>query len=188
MFTNITSKWKQTTSTKQKKFSTIGIRRPPTPPSPASFESPQIVEINEKGPYGATVPDARSTSSSYEPTTSSITSPQLELDFDPRTDDSISEWLPPNILSGSSEPITPPKRNVSLPNGDRAHPEAPAASISRARSEDTIREEPEQREVRSAPTYPAIPPTNLDLPRSRTACSWTHLCTTAAAQRTGWIT
>ena len=147
MFTSVFSpKRKQTTSTKQKKFSTI-VRRTQSPPSPASFVSPEIVEINEKGPFGAALPDPQGPSTSFDH--SAATSPQIELEFD--NDDSLSEWYPPNLMTLASENITPPKRNVSLPNGGRAGPDGPSVSGYKARAspEASVKEVRELREVRN---------------------------------------
>ncbi|RPD61658.1 hypothetical protein L227DRAFT_56873 [Lentinus tigrinus ALCF2SS1-6] len=128
------------THKQSRKFSTIAasIRaRPQSPPSPASFASPEIVEINEKGPFGATVPEERGPSTSIE---QSVTSPQIQLDFD--TGESFTEWLPPSIMP-APENRTPPKRNVSLPNGGRDLPGAASSSNTKPRStpEETIKEE-----------------------------------------------
>ena len=134
---------KRSKATKSKKFSIIQ-RRPQSPPSPASFVSPEIVEINEKGPFGATFPEDRGPSTSIDRPIP-VTSPQLELKFD---DESDTEWLPPNIIP-PPENRTPPKRNVSLPNGGREIPGVASSSNAKARPshDDTIPEEPAFREV-----------------------------------------
>ncbi|RDX52621.1 hypothetical protein OH76DRAFT_172146 [Lentinus brumalis] len=81
---------KRKTNKQSRKFSTIAasIRRAQSPPSPASFVSPEIVEINEKGPFGAAFPDGRGPSTSIE---QSVTSPQIELSFD--TGELLQSWL-----------------------------------------------------------------------------------------------
>ncbi|KAI0767447.1 hypothetical protein C8Q74DRAFT_1370231 [Fomes fomentarius] len=136
---------KRSKATKSRKFSTIGLRRAQSPPSPASFVSPEIVEINEKGPFGATCPedlDRRDPSTSIDRTIP-LTSPQIQLEFSGDSEP-LTEWLPPSILS-PPENRTPPKRNVSLPNGGRDLPPVASSSAARPR-EDTIKEEVEQRE------------------------------------------
>ncbi|KAI0356890.1 hypothetical protein OH77DRAFT_1423135 [Trametes cingulata] len=124
----------------RKKFSTItGIRRVQSPPSPASFVSPEIVEINEQGPFGGTFPEGHAPASSFERPAASVASPQLQLEFD--TDEPL---IPPSILPQAGK-RTPPKRNVSLPNGGRAATDGGNASRARLGSEDnTIWEEPLQ--------------------------------------------
>lgn len=139
---------KRSKATKSRKFSTIGLRRAQSPPSPASFVSPEIVEINEKGPFGATFPedlDRRDPSASTDRPIP-LASPQIQLEFSGDSEP-LTEWLPPSILS-PPENRTPPKRNVSLPNGGRDLPPVASSSTARPR-EDTIKEEPEQREVRA---------------------------------------
>ena len=131
---------KRKTAKVHKKFSTIAsIRRTQSPPSPASFASPEIVEINEKGHLD---------SQDHGPSTSfdhSITSPQIQLDLDT---DSLSDWLPPSI-SATTEKRTPPRRNVSLPYKAKALPHAPSTSRAHSSPEVPIREESELREVRN---------------------------------------
>ncbi|KAI0752715.1 hypothetical protein C8Q80DRAFT_1267222 [Daedaleopsis nitida] len=139
MLAVFSSKRNKSQAHKSRKFSTIIPRRAQSPPSPASFESPEIVDIQEKGPFGATVPDARGPSNSIDRSVP-VTSPQLQLDFE--DSGPLAEWLPPSILH-PSENRTPPKRNVSLPNGGRDllgsghHTRAPS---------DLIKEEVEPRE------------------------------------------
>ncbi|OJT10695.1 hypothetical protein TRAPUB_12788 [Trametes pubescens] len=129
----------------KKKFSTLtGIRRVHSPPSPASFVSPEIVEINEQGPFGGSFPEDRAPSFERSAAVAaSAASPQLQLEFD-----AGEPLFPPSILS-QTQPgnRTPPRRNVSLPNGGKNVAEG-SSSGSRARgpgSEDnTIWEEPLQ--------------------------------------------
>ncbi len=52
--------------------------------------------------------------------------------------------MPPSIVS-QPENRTPPKRNVSLPNGGRDFPGAASSSKARSTPEETIREELEVR-------------------------------------------
>ncbi|KAI9060091.1 hypothetical protein FKP32DRAFT_1613898 [Trametes sanguinea] len=107
---------KRSKTQKAKKFaSKAALKRVQSPPSPASFVSPEIVEINEQGPFGGSFPEARAQASSAErpAIAAAITSPQLQLEFD------LSEPLfPPSILPSQGS-LTPPRRNVSLPNGGR---------------------------------------------------------------------
>ncbi|OBZ76099.1 hypothetical protein A0H81_03254 [Grifola frondosa] len=92
-----------------------GIRRAPSPapPSPASFASPEIVDINEKG--------VRNLQSSN------------------------AQWFPPTVLGTDNR--TPPKRNVSLPNGNKNGSEGASSSRNRGGLNDSsdavIVEEPE---------------------------------------------
>lgn len=144
MLASVFSKRSKTYSQSKKKFSTItGIRRVQSPPSPASFVSPEIVEINEQGPFGGSYSEDRAPSFERSAAAASAASPQLELEFD-----AGEPFFPPSILS-QTQPgnRTPPKRNVSLPNGGKNVAEG-SSSGSRARgpgSEDnTIWEEPLQ--------------------------------------------
>ncbi|KAI1786913.1 hypothetical protein LXA43DRAFT_747484 [Ganoderma leucocontextum] len=131
---------KRKTAKVHKKFSTIaGIRRAQSPPSPASFASPDIVDINEKRSLDATYTQDRGPSTSID---HSITSPQIQLDFDT---DSLSDWLPPSIAP-TPEKRTPPRRNVSLPYKSKALPDAPSTLWGHSSPEVTITEEPELRE------------------------------------------
>lgn len=145
MLASVFSKRGKTYSQSKKKFSTItGIRRVHSPPSPASFVSPEIVEINEQGPFGGSFSEDRAPSFERSAAAAaSAASPQLQLEFDDG-----EPLFPPSILS-QTQPgnRTPPKRNVSLPNGGKNGAEG-SSSGSRARgpgSEDsTIWEEPLQ--------------------------------------------
>ena len=122
----------------KKKASAKGLTRVQSPPSPASFESPAIVEINEQGPFGATVPEGREPSTSIE--RSAALSPQIQLEFD-----TSEPLIPPSILPDAGN-RTPPKRNVSLPNGGRAQTEPSNSTRARGASpeDSTIWEEPLQ--------------------------------------------
>ncbi|KAI0372526.1 hypothetical protein BV20DRAFT_964120 [Pilatotrama ljubarskyi] len=123
----------------RKKFSTItSIRRVQSPPSPASFVSPEIVEINEQGPFGGTFPEGRAPASSLERSTASVASPQLQLEFD--ADEPL---IPPSILPQAGK-RTPPKRNVSLPNGGRSTAEGSASRARMGPEDNTLWEEPLQ--------------------------------------------
>ena len=123
-----------------KKFSTTiaGLRRTQSPPSPASFASPEIVDINEKGHLDS---EDRRPSTSVD---HSISSPQIHLDLDT---DSLSDWLPPSIAP-TSEKRTPPRRNVSLPYKTKALPDAPSSSRAPSSPGVPVREETELHEVR----------------------------------------
>ena len=173
---------KRSKSSKQsRKFSTIAasIRaRPQSPPSPASFASPEIVEINEKGPFGATYPDSRGPSTSIE---RSVTSPQIQLEFD--TTESLTDWLSPTPSTAPPpENRTPPKRNVSLPNGVRPLPEASSSLRGRGSPEAAIKEEPEPQEVR--PIHARSLCVIADAACSGIAYSLTRPCTTLRVPRT----
>ncbi|PIL29065.1 hypothetical protein GSI_09113 [Ganoderma sinense ZZ0214-1] len=136
MFTSVFNS-KRKTPKVHKKFSTIAnIRRAQSPPSPASFASPEIVEINEKGPVDS---QDHGPSASFD---HSISSPQIQLDLDT---DSLSDWLPPSI-SATSEKLTPPRRNVSLPYKAKALPDAPSTSRAHSSPEVPIRDQSELRE------------------------------------------
>ncbi|TBU45469.1 hypothetical protein BD309DRAFT_979418 [Dichomitus squalens] len=142
MFSVFQSK-RGTVAKAQKKFSTIasGIRqRPQSPPSPASFVSPEIVEILEKDPFSASYPEHRGPSTSID---RSLASPQIQLEFDPT--ESFTDWLSPTIAP-PPENRTPPRRNVSLPSGVRPLPEPSSSSRGRGSPEAAIKEEPEPRE------------------------------------------
>ncbi|KAI0649925.1 hypothetical protein C8Q79DRAFT_356131 [Trametes meyenii] len=122
----------------KKKFSTIaGLRRVQSPPSPASFVSPEIVEINEQGPFGGSFPEGRAPASTLERSLAATISPQLQLEFD-----SDEPLFPPSILPTGNR--TPPKRNVSLPNGGKSIADSSSFKSRGVLSEDTIREEPLQ--------------------------------------------
>ncbi|KAI0772876.1 hypothetical protein BD413DRAFT_612365 [Trametes elegans] len=133
------SVFKQRPKTQRRtKFSTkTGIKRVQSPPSPASFVSPEIVEINEQGPFGGSFPEAGSAPSS-SPERPFVTSPQLQLEFD--ADEPL---IPPSILP-QGEKRTPPRRNVSLPNGVRPAAESSSSKARAAAEQLTIREEPLQ--------------------------------------------
>ncbi|KAH9903404.1 hypothetical protein C8Q73DRAFT_51302 [Cubamyces lactineus] len=122
----------------KKKASAKGLSRVQSPPSPASFESPAIVEINEQGPFGATFPEGREPSTSIE--RSAAVSPQIQLEFD-----TSEPLIPPSILPDAGN-RTPPKRNVSLPNGGRTQTEPSNSTRTRGASpeDSTIWEEPLQ--------------------------------------------
>ncbi|KAI0325364.1 hypothetical protein GY45DRAFT_1330385 [Cubamyces sp. BRFM 1775] len=120
----------------KKKASAKGLTRVQSPPSPASFESPAIVEINEQGPFGATFPEGREPSTSIE--RSAAVSPQIQLEFD-----SSEPLIPPSILPDAGN-RTPPKRNVSLPNGGRAEPSNSTRTRGASPEDSTIWEEPLQ--------------------------------------------
>ncbi|KAI0827390.1 hypothetical protein BC628DRAFT_174792 [Trametes gibbosa] len=143
MLASVFNKRNKTYSQSKKKFSTItGLRRVQSPPSPASFVSPEIVEINEQGPFGGTFSEDHAPSSSERSAAAvaaAAASPQLQLEFD-----SSEPLFPPSILADAQPGSrTPPKRNVSLPNGGRivlegANQRARGASP----EENTIPEEP----------------------------------------------
>ncbi|OSD01048.1 hypothetical protein PYCCODRAFT_1413390 [Trametes coccinea BRFM310] len=135
---------KRNKTQKAKKFaSKAPLKRIQSPPSPASFASPEIVEINEQGPFGGSFPEARAQASSTErpaaAVTAAVSSPQLQLEFD------LSEPLfPPSILPPQGS-LTPPRRNVSLPNGGRNVTDASSGRTRGATPEEpTIHEEPLQ--------------------------------------------
>ncbi|CDO77439.1 hypothetical protein BN946_scf184857.g46 [Trametes cinnabarina] len=131
---------KRNKSQKAKKLSSKPpLKRVQSPPSPASFASPEIVEINDHGPFGGSFPEVRPPASSTERPAVAVSSPQLQLDFD-----SSEPLFPPTILPPPGS-LTPPKRNVSLPNAGR-NASDPSSARARGATPDelTIREEPLQ--------------------------------------------
>ncbi|KAI0634278.1 hypothetical protein C8Q77DRAFT_1072915 [Trametes polyzona] len=143
MFSSMFNVRSKTFSQSKKKFSTItGVRRVQSPPSPASFVSPEIVEINEQGPFGGSFLEDRAPSSSSERPAAlavSVASPQLELEFD------TGEPLFPGILAPTQAGSrTPPRRNVSLPNGGRNVADGNGSRARASPEENSIPEEPLQ--------------------------------------------
>ncbi|KAH9854577.1 hypothetical protein C2E23DRAFT_817058 [Lenzites betulinus] len=143
MLASVFNKRNKSYSHNKKKFSTItGLRRAQSPPSPASFVSPEIVEINDQGPFGGSFSETDRAPSSERLAAiaaAAAVSPQLELDFD-----NTEPLFPPSILADShSGKRTPPKRNVSLPNGGRNPADGGSLRTRGASPEDyTIQEEP----------------------------------------------
>lgn len=166
---------------KSRKFSSIGLRRAQSPPSPASFVSPEIVEINEKGPFGATYAE----DPDREPGMSidrSVTSPQIQLSFE--TSESLSEWLRPNIMSPENR--TPPRRNVSLPNGGRDISASSSSSKARVSPELSIKEEKEEGQLLevSAPRRSCSAIARSPCTSSRIVCTWIPQCIMPVAAST----
>ncbi|KAI8989120.1 hypothetical protein BD414DRAFT_415591 [Trametes punicea] len=124
------------TQTKKKSSVKASVRRVQSPPSPASFVSPEIVEINEQGPFDGTFLEGHALSPTAERPAAAVASPQLQLEFD------MGEPLfPPTILPPPGS-LTPPKRNVSLPIGARNLADGGSSRVRNASPEDpTIREE-----------------------------------------------
>ena len=95
------------------------IRRTQSPPSPASFASP---EISEKpfNPYSFYNGSVVSQTSSNQPAQGAVqasddapaSSPRVQLEL---TTDSLSDWFPAELLRASGDaPARVPERNVSL--------------------------------------------------------------------------
>ncbi|KAL6309439.1 hypothetical protein BKA93DRAFT_357341 [Sparassis latifolia] len=85
------------------------VKRAQSPPSPASFVSPEIVDIHEKVSV-----DAHAHAQSNGFNSSRASTPRVQLDLDHHSM-SISDWFPQGMLG--SEIRSPPERNVSLPGG-----------------------------------------------------------------------
>ncbi len=98
----------------KKLYNLTQSRRAQSPPSPASFASPDVHEKDSlhsnEHPFG------------YSESSLNLKngiSPQVQLSFDRR--ESISEWFPTELLRVENSTLSPPERNVSLPMGYAAH-------------------------------------------------------------------
>ena len=101
------------------------LRNQQSPPSPASFESPEIVDITIAASH-----HEQQASEAVAPHREVSPSPQVQLNL--RRSDSLSDWFPSNLLR--SEPMAPPERNASL-----------AASSLKSASSGSMRSLPQQR-------------------------------------------
>lgn len=89
-------------------------RRAQSPPSPASFASP---DVHEKDSLHSNEHSFAFSDTSLNSKTGP--SPQVQLNFENRG--SISEWFPTELLRAESSTLSPPERNVSLPMGYTSH-------------------------------------------------------------------
>lgn len=93
----------------QKKFYNLTqSRRAQSPPSPASFASPDVHENDLLRLHDQSFGNS-------EVSLKNGISPQVQLSFDHR--ESISDWFPSELLRVESSTLSPPQRNVSLPMG-----------------------------------------------------------------------
>ncbi|KAL4251005.1 hypothetical protein ABKN59_006595 [Abortiporus biennis] len=95
----------------QERFAQLtGPKRAQSPPSPASFVSPEYTENHEKEPATTLDNNANVSDASLV----RLPSPRVQLDF---SSDSMFEWFPSELLRGeSSTNVNLPERNVSLPS------------------------------------------------------------------------
>ncbi|KAH9934132.1 uncharacterized protein B0H18DRAFT_1114878 [Fomitopsis serialis] len=93
-----------------------GVRRPQSPPSPASFVSEDVVDIHEKlHPRFLPPPPDGSRGRPHEVRDST---PRVHLELDAHRQSSYSDWFPRDMLR--NEVRTPPPRDASLSNNNAA--------------------------------------------------------------------
>ncbi|TCD64301.1 hypothetical protein EIP91_004279 [Steccherinum ochraceum] len=104
--------------------------RPQSPPSPASFESPEIVDINDKAGAPSHIQQ------SSEPGPPRGISPQVQLNL--RRSGSVSDWFPSDLFAGQT--IAPPERGASLGLASASAAGSQRSLPSRLRSASNARE------------------------------------------------
>ncbi|TFY60880.1 hypothetical protein EVJ58_g4862 [Rhodofomes roseus] len=89
-----------------------GVRRPQSPPSPASFVSQDVLDIQEKIPHGfLSHPPDGPPSMRGRPHEARDSTPQVHLELDAHRQSSYSDWFPRDL-----QVRTPPPRDASLSN------------------------------------------------------------------------
>ncbi|KAI0074610.1 hypothetical protein K474DRAFT_1677001 [Panus rudis PR-1116 ss-1] len=142
-------------------------RRAPSPPSPASFASPELGDSSFSSDQDASLLDGTGNRGVHVP---------LQLDFQKR--ESISDWFPPGLLKAENTLTSIPERNVSLPGASSSRTDL-TKQVGKSDTRNLILDDviviaaegSQQQEIPPSPEHPdkkaQLAPESVQPPRSR---------------------